>query len=135
MIAFEWCAIMAMATKSNLKDILAIYRLDERDLKQACSKEHKDEFTKKIKDWKVMGAALGFTQEELDMISDGGYENDDQKKTTLLIQWSMRHGKEATYLKLAKQLFAGKQLDLLQLLCTIISKTTPSTGKFMLNLY
>ena len=50
---------------------------------------------KRIKDWKAVGAILGFTQEELDMI-DGGYKNDDQKKTTLLIQWSMRHGKEAT---------------------------------------
>ena len=132
MIAFELCAIVAMATKSSLKDILVIYRLDERDLKQTCSKEHKDEFIKRIKDWKAVGAVLGFTQEELDMI-DGGYENDDQKKTTLLIQWSMRFGKEATYLKLAKQLFAGKQLDLLQQLCTVINKATLSTGEFMLN--
>ena len=121
-----------MATKSNLKDIFAIYRLDERDLKQACSKEHKDEFIKRIKDWKAVGAVLGFTQEELDMI-EGGYENDDQKKTTLLIQWSMRFGKEATYLKLAKQLFTGKQLDLLQQLCTVISKATPSASKFLLS--
>ena len=121
-----------MATKSNLEDILAIYRLDERDLKRPCSKEHRDELTKRIKDWKAVGAALGFTQDELDMI-DSGYENDDQKKTTLLIQWSMRFGKEATYLKLAKELFAGKQLDLLQQLCTVINEATPSTGEFMLN--
>ena len=120
-----------MATKSSLKHILATYRLGERDIKQVCSKEHRDEFATRIVDWKAVGAALGFTQEELDMI-DGEYENDDQKKTTLLFQWSIRFGKEATYLKLAKHLFAGDLLALLQQLCTIISKATLSTGKFTL---
>ena len=119
--------LRAMVTKANLKDILDIHHLDERGLKQACPKEHRDELTKRIKDWKAVGAALGFTQEELDMIDDG-YENDDQKKTTLLIQWSMRLGKEATYLNLAKQLFAAGQMDLLQQLCMVISKATPPTG-------
>ena len=57
-----------MATKSSLKHILATYRLDERDLKQVCSKEHRDEFATRIVDWKAVGAALGFTQEDLDMI-------------------------------------------------------------------
>ena len=120
-----------MATKSSLKHIFATYRLDERDLKQACSKERRDEFATRIVDCKAVGAALGFTQEELDMI-DGEYENDDQKKTALLFQWRIRFGKEATYLKLAKHLFAVDLLDLLQQLCTIISKATTSTGKFTL---
>ena len=117
---------------ANLKNILANYRLNERDLKQTCSKEHRDELTRRINDWKAVGAALGFTQEELDMI-DSGYENDDQRKTTLFIQWCMRVGKEATYLNLAKLLFAGGQLELLQQLCTIISKATPSAGKLKLS--
>ena len=117
-----------MATKSSLKHILAAYRLNERDLKQTCSKEHRDEFATRILDWKAVGAVLGFTQEELDMI-DGEHEDDDQKKSTLLFQWSIRFGKEATYLKLAKHLFAEALLDLLQQLCTILSKATTSTGK------
>ena len=119
------------AKKSSLKGILAIHRLDERNLNRACSNEHRNELTKRIKDWKAVGAAMGFTQKELDMI-DSGYEKDGQKKTTLFIQWSMRDGKEATYLNLAKLLIAGKQLDLLEQLCTIIKLATPtsSTGKF-----
>ena len=113
-----------MATRSNLEEILAIHRLDEGDLNQVCSKESRDEFTKRIKNWKAVGAALGFTQEDLDLI-DSEYEHDDQKKTTLFLQWRMRDGKEATYLKLAKLLFAGEMLDLLQVLCGIIDKARP----------
>ena len=113
-----------MAT--NLKGILANNRLDERDLDQICSKEHRDEFIKRIKDWKAVGAALGFTQGELDMI-DEGFQSEEQKKTALLFQWSMRDKKEATYLKLAKHLFAGELLDLLQELCLLLTTTTPTS--------
>ena len=115
-----------MATRSNLEEILAIHGLEERDLDQKCSIEHREEFAKRIKNWKVVGAALGFTQEELDMI-DSGFPSEEQKKTALLFQWSMRDKKEATYLNLAKLLFAGEQLDLLQVLCSIIAKATSTT--------
>ena len=113
---------------TSLGEILAIHHLSEGDLSQVCSKEHRDELTKRINDWKAVGAALGFTQEELDMI-DSGYENDDQRKTTFFIQWCMRVGKEATYLNLAKLLFAGGMLDLLQELCILLTApgATPKT--------
>ena len=114
-----------MATSTSFEEILSIHRLSEGDLNQVYSKEHRDELTKKINDWKAVGAALGFTQEDLDMI-DLGYENDGQKKTTLFIQWSMRDKKEATYLNLAKLLFAGGLLDLLQELCILLSRATPT---------
>ena len=115
-----------MTTRSSLEEIFVIHRLDERDLNQLCSKEHREEFTKRIKNWKAVGDALGFTQEELDMI-DSGFPSEEQKKTALLIQWSMRDKKEATYLNLAKLLFTGEQLDLLQVLCSIIAKATSTT--------
>ena len=112
-----------MAT--GFEEILSIHRLSEEDLNQICSKEHRDEFIKRIKDWKVVGATLGFTQEQLDRI-DGGDERDDQKKTTLFIRWSMRVEKEATYLNLARFLFAGGLADLLQELCVLLSEATPT---------
>ena len=113
---------------SSLEEILVIHRLSERDLTQVCSKEHRGEFTKRLNDWKAVGGALGFTQEELDMI-DSGFQTEEQKKTTLLFQWSMRDKKEATYLNLAKSLFAGELLDLLQELCVLLTapRTTPTT--------
>ena len=103
---------------AGFEDILAKYHLSEGDLNCVCSKEHRDELTKRINDWKAVGAALGFTQEELDMI-DSGFPDEEQKKTTLLFQWSMRDKKDATCLNLAKLLFAGGLLDLLQELCSL----------------
>ena len=113
-----------MAT--SLEEILAVHHLDRRYLNQICSKERRDELTKRIKDWKTVGVALGFTQDELDMI-DSGYEKDSQKKTTLLIQWSMRERKRATYINLAKLLFAGGLLDPLKDLCSILTEAMPAS--------
>ena len=127
-------AFTEASMSTSFEEILAIHRLSEGDLSQVCSKEHRDEFTKRINDWKAVGAALGFTQEELDMI-DGGYENDVQRKITLFIQWSMRDRKEATYLNLAKLLFAGGMLDLLQELCVLVPRPatpTPPAGQHTL---
>ena len=117
------CTQTIMAT--SFEEILAIDCLSEDYLTRICSKEHRDELTKRMKNWKAVGAALGFTQEELDMI-DGGLTNEEQKKTTLLLQWSMREKKNATYLNLAKSLFAGGQGDLLQELCSLVPKATPT---------
>ena len=115
---------LANMSYKTVEDILSIYRLSEGDLSQVCSKEHRDKLTMRINNWKAVGAALGFTREELDMI-DGGFPNEEQKKTILLFHWSMRDGKEATYLSLAKSLFSGGLLDLLQELCVLLTKTTP----------
>ena len=107
-----------MAT--SLKEILITHGLNEKDLGEICSNEHRDELTKTITDWKAVGAALGFTQEELDII-DSGFPSEEQKKTALLFQWSMRDKKEATYFRLAEYLFAGRLLYLLDELCRIIN--------------
>ena len=117
------------AIRQTLDEIFANYNQSEENLTRLCSDEHRDELAKKIKDWKSVGPALRFNQRELNMI-DNGYENDDQKKTTLLIQWSMRKGKGATYLNLAKLLFDGGLLDPLTELCCILARATPrSTGQ------
>ena len=110
---------------TSLEEVLAIHRFREGDLSLVCSREHRDEFTKRIKDWKAVGAALGFTREYLASI-DNNFQSDEQKRTILLFQWSTRDGTEATYLNLAKLLFAGGQLDLLQELCKLVPRATPS---------
>ena len=113
---------------TSFEEILAIHRLSEGDLSQVCSKEHRDELTKRINDWKAVGAALGFTQDYIESI-DSNFQSDEQKMTILFFQWSMRDGKEATYLNLAKLLFAGGMLDLLQELCVLLTAPggTPTT--------
>ena len=126
-----------MATSSSFEEILAIHCLCEENLTRICLKEHKDEFAKRIKDWKVVGAALGFTREELDMIDSNPFTNEEQKKAALLFQWSMREKKNSTYLSLAKSLFAGGLLDLLQELYILVPRATPTTpaGQYVICCY
>ena len=70
---------MIMAT--SFEEILTIHCLSEEYLTRICSKEHKDKFSKRMKNWKAVGAALGFTREVLDSI-DSGFTNEEQKKAT-----------------------------------------------------
>ena len=120
-----------MATSSTaLSEVLAVHGLDENDLMRTLSKEHRQELTERIENWKAVGAVLGFDQDELDVI-DQEYENVQQKKTNLFVQWIVRHRGEATILKLAEQLFTGEKMDLLKDLCGILASdtsTNPSSG-------
>ena len=60
-----------MAT--NFEEVLATHCLSEEYLTRICSRS-RDE---RMKDWKAVGGALGFTREELDM-TDGGLTNEEQ---------------------------------------------------------
>ena len=118
-----------MATSSTaLSEILAVHGLDEIDLRRTLSKEHRQKLTERTENWKAVGAVLGFDQDELDII-DQEYENVQQKKTNLFVQWIVQHRGEATYLKLAEQLFTGERMDLLKDLCGILASDT-STNPF-----
>ena len=110
---------------SKLDDFLTAHRLDRRDLQRVCSKVHRDEFSKRIRDWKAVGTALGLSQEQLDAI-DAAHKSEEQKKIILFDQWSERDGEKATYLKLAELLLAG-QLNPLQELCSILADATLHT--------
>ena len=116
-----------MSTANHtLKEILVTNNLDEESLKQKLSDEHRQELAKKINDWKVVGSVIGFTQEKIKTIDDDPDASEEQKKTALLIQWTERHGEEASYFKLAELLFDGEQRDLLKELCSIFSTPTAS---------
>ena len=108
-----------------MDDFLTAHCLDRRHLQRVCSKVHRDEFSKRIRDWKAVGTALGLSQEQLDAI-DAAHESEEQKKTVLFDQWSERDGEKATYLKLAELLLA-EQLNLHQELCLILADATPHT--------
>ena len=109
---------------TSLSEILVTHGLDESVLKRILSKEDRQELCSRIKEWKAVRVALGFTQEELDIIDDQ-YENDERKKNNLFWKWIVKHRREATYLKLAQVLFDGGLRDLLGELCAILTKATP----------
>ena len=110
---------------TSLSEILVTHGLDESVLKRILSKEDRQELCERIKEWKTVGVALGFTQEELDIIDDQ-YENDERKKNNLFWKWIVKHRREATYLKLAQVLFDGELTDLLEDLCAILMKAAPT---------
>ena len=112
---------------TSLSDILATHGLHKNALKEAVAKEDKLVLAKRIKDWKAVGVALGFTQEDLDLYDDA-FETDELKKNNIIIQWTVKHRKEATYLKLAQVLFDGGMTDLLKVLCAILKKSTPTNS-------
>ena len=115
---------------TTLSEILAVHGLDKNDLRRTLSKEHRQELTERIENWKAVGAVLGFDQDELDVI-DQQYNKTKQKMTNLFVRWIVRHRGEATYLKLAEQLFTGERIDLLKDLCGILASdtsTNPSSG-------
>ena len=110
---------------TSLSEILATHGLHENALKRAVAKEDKLELAKRINDWKAVGVALGFTQEDLDLYDDA-FETDELKKNNIIIQWTVKHRKEATYFKLAQILFDGGLRDLLKDLCVLSKKSTPT---------
>ena len=110
---------------TSLSEILATHGLHENALKREVAKEDKLELAKRINDWKAVGVALSFTQEDLDLFDDT-FETDELKKNNIIIQWTMKYRKEATYFKLAQVLFDGGIKDLLKDLCAILMKSTPT---------
>ena len=110
---------------TSLSEILATHGLHENALKRTVAKEDKLELAKRINDWKAVGVALGFTQEELDLYDDA-FDTDELKKNNIIIQWTIKYRKEATYFKLAQVLFDGGIKDLLKDLCAILMKSTPT---------
>ena len=116
---------------TTLTEILAGHGLDENSLRRTLTKKHRQELTERIDNWEDLVAVLGFDQDELEII-DQEYENVQQKKTNLFVQWIVRHRDDATYLNLAEQLFTGGRMDLLKDLCGILasdlSTLNPSPG-------
>ena len=117
-----------MSTPNTLKEILVTHNLDEESLKRKLSDEHRKELARRVNDWKAVGSVVGFTQEQIKTIDDE-YASEEQKKTALFVQWTERHGEEASYFKLAEMLFVGELRDLLNVMCSILSQTvhSPST--------
>ena len=110
----------------SLSEILATHGLVENVLKRTVTKEDKLKLAKRIQDWKVVGVTLGFVQEDLDLYDDA-FETDELKKNNIIIQWTVKHRREATYLKLAQALFDGGLRDLLEDLCDILTEATTTS--------
>ena len=110
---------------STLSGILAVHGLEENDLERQISAHHWQELTERIADLKSVGAVIGFDRVELNII-DNMFDSTELKQLCLYDEWTKRHEENATYLKLAEQLLAGEQRDLLDDLCDILASDTPT---------
>ena len=114
---------MSVNMSSALSEILAVHGLEENDLKQKMSVDHWQEL---IVDWKSFGAVIGFDRVDLNIIDDM-FDSTELKQLCLYDEWTKRHEENATYLKLAEQLLAGEQRDLLDDLCGILARESESS--------
>ena len=112
---------------STLSEILAVHGLEENDLERQISVDHWQELTERIADnfLKSFGAVIGFDRVDLNIIDDM-FDSTELKQLCLYDEWTKRHEENATYLKLAEQLLAGEQRDLLDHLCGILARATPT---------
>ena len=114
---------------TTLSEILAVHGLDENDLRLKLSADHWKELTEGIENWKAVGVVIGFDHVDVDII-DKMFSDTGQEKFCLYVEWMKRHKGDATYLKLAEQLFTGERIDLLKDLCGILASDTSTNPSF-----
>ena len=114
---------MSVNMSSTLSELLAVHGLEENDLTQKMSVDHWQEL---IVDLKSFGAVIGFDRVDLNIIDDM-FDSTELKQLCLYDEWTKRHEENATYLKLAEQLLAGEQRDLLDDLCDILARESESS--------
>ena len=124
------CQNSTSKMSTTLSEILAVHSLDENDLKLKLSADHWKELTEGIENWKAVGVVIGFDRVDVDII-DKMFSDTGLERFCLYVEWMKRHKEDATYLKLAEQLFTGERMDLLKDLCGILASdtsTNPSSG-------
>ena len=114
---------------TTLNEILTVHGLDENDLKLKLSAYRWKELTEGIENWKAVGVVIGFDHQEIDII-DKMFSDTGLERFCLYIEWMKRHKEDATYLKLAEQLFTGERMDLLKDLCGILASDTSTNPSF-----
>ena len=70
-------------------------------------------------DWKMIAHYLGYTQVKIHTIHANN-ENEEQRRTAFLEDWTDKDGDGATYLKLAKASYEHARPDLVELLCKVV---------------
>ena len=107
------------AEAPSLEDILS-YHGFQRDgiLCQKCPNEIRIEIALKLENWRLMGRkGFRFESHEVSSIDeDPRYKSVQDQKIALLDAWNHKHGKDASYFKLAQDLFNGGRKDLVDYL-------------------
>ena len=112
----------------SLEDILSHHGF-QRDgiLCQRCPDEIRVKIALKLDNWRLMGReGFRFESHEVSSIDeDPRNKSVEMQKIALLDAWDRKHGKDASYFKLAQDLFAGRRRNLVDDLCTMVNSKQP----------
>ena len=120
---------MDVRKSPNVEEILSRYGFHEGVLNKECSNDIRIEIARKLEDWKLMGRR-GFRFEQCEVSSiDEEKKSVEMQKIALMDAWARKHGKDASYLKLAQALYRGGRRDLVDHLCKMLEGVadTPSS--------
>ena len=112
---------MAMDVNSpTVEEILSRYGFQRSVLNQECPNNIRIKIARKLENWKLMGRQ-GFQFESHEVSSIEEKEKSvDMQKIALMDAWARKHGKDASYLKLAQDLHSGGHRDLVDYLGKIL---------------
>ena len=118
---------MAVGLELDLEEILSQYNIAREDLDEECSPGIRYEIAVQIIDWKMIGYYFGIPKEKLVAIEEEN-RTAEQRRVDLLCTWSMREGRQATYLKLIKALYHRDRRDLVETVCKLIRQNSIIIG-------
>ena len=104
------------SARPTLNDILL---LEREHLHKECPPDIRLMIAKEVSEWTLVGRYLGFSKQDLAVISRQ-YDTEDQRKVAMFDTWHEREGSNATYLRLADALYQYGRKDLIQWLCLIV---------------
>ena len=105
----------------SLESILSHHGVQNELLDSQCSNKVRIKISEKLNDWKYLcRVGFGFEAYEVTSIS---HDNDtlSSQKIAFLDTWARKHGKDASYLKLAQGLYSGGRRDLVDYLCVMLN--------------
>lgn len=108
-----------MPNPPTLEDLLARFKISERQLKDKLSDEHLPAIARII-DHEIVGPQLGLTQQEMEAIQADG-QREEVRRLNTLRKWRQKYSINATYEELLKALLSCKMAELAEKVCILLS--------------
>ena len=111
----------------SAEEILSRCGFHKGILNQECPNGTRIEVALKLGDWKLMGRqGFRFEQCEVSSIDEDSTKSVEMKRIDLMDTWARKHGKDASYLNLARALDRIDRRDLVYYLCELMNDTPSS---------
>lgn len=115
---FLSCRLL-MPNPPTLEDLLARFKISERQLKDKLSDEHLPAIARLI-NHEVVGPELGLTQQEMEAIQADG-KREEVRRLNTLRKWREKYSFNATYEELLKALLKCQMAEQAEKVCFVLS--------------